>query len=58
MSIGASAVVAAPGAVAGDGPGGDGAGDSTGPAYENSRAPIPDRVADLLSRMTLAASTR
>jgi beta-glucosidase len=63
LSIGAAAVVA-PGAVAGGGPGGHGhggggggghgGGGNAGPIYENPRAPIPKRVADLLSRMTLA----
>ncbi|HEX5924532.1 MAG TPA: glycoside hydrolase family 3 N-terminal domain-containing protein, partial [Baekduia sp.] len=58
VSMGVTAVVAAPGAVAGGGSGhghGDGGGDSGGggTVYENPRAPIRERVADLLSRMTL-----
>src|SRR4051794_2873053 len=56
LSLGASAVVAAPGAIAGGsdgGGGGGGGGDSSGPLYENAGAPIQQRVADLLSRMTL-----
>src|SRR3954469_10180395 len=62
VSLGASAVVAAPGAFAGDGPGGGGhhqgggggGGSSSGPVYLNPRAPVQQRVADLLSQMTLA----
>src|SRR4051812_35788352 len=61
VSLGASAVVAAPGAFAGDGPGGGrhhggggGDGSSSGPIYLNPRAPVQQRVADLLSQMTLA----
>ena len=59
LSLGTSAVVAAPGALAGDGAGhhhggGGGGGDSTGPLYQDAGAPIQQRVADLLSRMTLA----
>jgi beta-glucosidase len=62
LTLGTSAVVAAPGALAGDGPGGhhhgggggDGSGASSGPLYQDARAPVPQRVADLLSRMTLA----
>jgi len=60
LSMGVTAIVAAPGAVAGGGPGhdhhgggGNGGGDTSGPIYENPRAPIPKRVDDLLSRMTL-----
>jgi beta-glucosidase len=55
LSLGASAVVAAPGAFAGSGGdhGGRGGGDAGGPLYENAQAPIPQRVADLMSRMTL-----
>jgi beta-glucosidase len=59
LSMGVTAVVAAPGAVAGGGPehghghGDDGGGQGGGAIYENPRAPIPKRVADLLSRMTL-----
>jgi beta-glucosidase len=59
LSIGATAAVV-PGAVAGGGPGGGshdgdhGHGGYNGTVYENPRAPIPKRVADLLSRMTLA----
>jgi beta-glucosidase len=60
--IGATTIVAAPGALAGDGPGGghhgnggghDGGGSASGPVYQNPRAPIAQRVSDLLSRMTL-----
>jgi beta-glucosidase len=57
-------VIAAPGALAGGGPdghghgGGDGdhghgGGQPSGPVYTDPRAPIPQRVSDLLSRMTL-----
>jgi beta-glucosidase len=60
LSLGASAVVAAPGALAGDGHGhdgggggGGGGGDNGGAVYLNPRAPIEQRVSDLLSRMSL-----
>src|SRR3954471_6098412 len=55
LSLGASAVVAAPGALAGGSGdhGGGGGGDAGGPLYQNAQAPIPQRVADLMSRMTL-----
>jgi beta-glucosidase len=61
LSMGVAAVVAVPGAVAGGGPGhghdhggGDhGGGNGGGAVYENWRVPIGERVADLLSRMTL-----
>jgi beta-glucosidase len=60
LSIGATAVVAAPGALAGGGPGGHhggggggGGGNGGGLPYENGRLPVQQRVADLLSRMTL-----
>jgi beta-glucosidase len=56
LTMGVTAIVAVPGAVAGGG-GGDsnGDGDHGGgrAVYENPRAPIPERVGDLLSRMTL-----
>jgi beta-glucosidase len=54
LSMGVTAIVAVPGALAGGGPGHDGGGGNSGPVYENPRAPIPERVSDLLSRMTLA----
>jgi beta-glucosidase len=64
ISIGAGAVIAAPGALAGGGPdghghgGGDGdhghgGGEPSGPVYLDPRAPVNKRVSDLLSRMTL-----
>jgi beta-glucosidase len=67
VSIGAGAVIAAPGALAGGGPGdgggghghghdgggNGGGGQPSGPVYLDSRAPVPKRVSDLLSRMTL-----
>jgi beta-glucosidase len=53
LSMGVAAIVAAPGALAGGGPGGGGNPGHGGPVYENPRAPVPKRVADLLSRMTL-----
>jgi beta-glucosidase len=58
VSMGVTAVVAVPGAVAGGGGHGHGHGDGGGSGgggavYENPRAPIRERVADLLSRMTL-----
>jgi beta-glucosidase len=59
LSMGVTAIIAAPGAVAGGDAGhdrghGDGNNDNGGGAvYENPRAPIGKRVADLLSRMTL-----
>jgi beta-glucosidase len=53
VSMGVTAVVAAPGAVAGRGhQGGDHQGGG-GMSYENPRLPVQQRVADLLSRMTL-----
>jgi beta-glucosidase len=65
LSLGAAVV--APGALAGDGPGGNGrshgsgggqgpggGGDNGAPLYQDARAPIPKRVDDLLARMTLA----
>jgi beta-glucosidase len=66
ISIGAGAVIAAPGALAGGGPdghghggghdhggGGGGGGQPSGPVYLDPRAPVSQRVSDLLSRMTL-----
>ena len=60
VGIGAGAVVVAPGALAGGGHGDgnghgghDGGGQTSGPVYLNPRAPVPARVSDLLSRMTL-----
>jgi beta-glucosidase len=65
LSLGAAVV--APGALAGDGPGGNGrshgsgdgqgpggGGDNGAPLYQDAGAPIPKRVDDLLARMTLA----
>jgi beta-glucosidase len=56
LTMGVTAIVAVPGAVAGGGAGdGNGDGDHGGgrAVYENPRVPIPERVGDLLSRMTL-----
>ena len=59
LSMGVTAVVAVPGALAGGGGHDHGHGQGGGEpggggvVYENPRAPIRERVADLLSRMTL-----
>jgi beta-glucosidase len=67
LSVGVAAVVTAPGSAlaGGDGHGSQGHGHkyghgkkhghgARGPVYRNPKAPIPKRVADLMSRMTLA----
>jgi beta-glucosidase len=62
LTVGVAAVVTAPGSAlaGGDGHGSHGHGDQHGhgggggPVYQNPKAPVPKRVADLLSRMTLA----
>ncbi|HEV7750624.1 MAG TPA: glycoside hydrolase family 3 N-terminal domain-containing protein, partial [Baekduia sp.] len=64
LSVGVAAVATAPGSAlaGGDGHGshghgdqhGHGGGGGGGAVYQNPKAPVPKRVADLLSRMTLA----